>query len=151
VTEPPVTIEDAGTDLLARMALPTCTAASALRGFTDPTLVAAWWGAELSAGLAPGGPYVVVFGTLGTALTGEVVRYDPEGILEFTWTWDGAADTPPSTVTVSVEGDVPSVMTIVHGPHGDDEAGRVAREEHRDGWAHFLPRLAAALETAVPR
>ena len=42
-------------------------------------------------------------------------------------------------------GGPPAGLTLVHGPYADSAAGHRARADHRAGWEHFLPRLAALL------
>jgi uncharacterized protein YndB with AHSA1/START domain len=80
-------------------------------------------------------------------MVGQVVSYVPARSLEFTWAWDGA-DEPPSTVTVRAEpadGGGSTVLTVEHGPYGEDEAGRTAHAENWEGWEYFLPRLPDAV------
>jgi uncharacterized protein YndB with AHSA1/START domain len=97
----------------------------------------------------PGGAYRVAFPAIPATLTGAVVSFRPGDSLEFGWAWDGEADNPPSTVLVSVApraaASDSTVLTIEHGPHGDNEAGQTARTEHREGWEYFLPRLVETL------
>ena len=80
-------------------------------------------------------------------MAGHVVSYVPGRSLEFSRAWDGD-DEPLSTVTVRAEpavGGDSTVLTVEHGSHGEDEAGRTAHALHREGWEHFLPRLQAAV------
>jgi len=140
----PVVIEDAGTVLRAVVTLPGCAAGRALAAFTDPVLLARWWGGELAADLVVGGQYLVRFPSLHRALTGRVVSYEPPTVLEFIWAWDGE-DEPGRTVTVTAGQAQPATLTVVHGPYGDAVSERAARAEHRAGWEHFLPRLAATV------
>ncbi len=141
-----ITLTDAGPMIVATVALADCGRERALAAFTDPAVLARWWRGELAADLVPGGRYVVSFAAIGARLTGAVRRYDPAaGVLEFSWSWD---DQPPdSTVTVRVSAGPAggSLLTIEHGPHSTDEAGRSAHQEHWDGWQFFLPRLPAAV------
>ncbi len=95
--------------------------------------------------LVPGGPYAVEFTGIGRTMTGRVVRYEPGRFLEFTWGWAHEPDGPPETVAITVTDGEPSTLALRHGPHGDSEAARESRAEHRAGWEHFLPRLAEVL------
>ena len=80
------------------------------------------------------------------ALTGTVLQYEAGGLLEFSWSWDNLP--PDSTVLASAEPGPAAgsaLLTIRHGPHAADDAGRTAHQEHWDGWHYFLPRLTTAL------
>ena len=142
-----VSITDSGPVIVATVVLPGCEPGRALAAFTDPAVLARWWRAELIADLVAGGKYSVSFPKVPARLAGRVIRYAPGRSLEFSWAWDGD-DEPPSTVTVRVQwraGDQSTVLTIEHGPHGEDEAGQTAHALHWEGWEYFLPRLPAAV------
>jgi uncharacterized protein YndB with AHSA1/START domain len=153
VTEFPVTVEDAGAMVTATMRLPGCPPERALAAFTDPAALVRWWGGVLSAALTPGGPYIVRFPSLGAAMSGQVVRYEPASHLEFTWAWDHDPAAPRRTVLITVAGDAGTggtQLTVVHGPHGDGATEATARAEHREGWEFFLPRLGALVSGLAP-
>jgi uncharacterized protein YndB with AHSA1/START domain len=140
-----VDIRDDGPMIVATVSLPGCAPNRALAAFTDPELVANWWRGTLTTNLQPGGPYTVDFPAINAKLTGQVVSFGLAH-LEFTWSWDNEA--PDSTVTITTEpGSEPgsALITVKHGPHQDDDTGRVAHQEHWEGWEFFLPRLVAAL------
>jgi uncharacterized protein YndB with AHSA1/START domain len=143
-----VTVRDDGPALRAELLLPGCSPERALQAFTTPDLLARWWGnAELTAELRPGGRYDVWFAGIPARMTGQVLRYQPASVLEFSWAWEHQPELPPSSVIVEVgaAADGSTALGIEHGPHADDEAGRAARAAHREGWEHFLPRLATLL------
>jgi uncharacterized protein YndB with AHSA1/START domain len=143
----PVTITDSGPMIVATVLLPGCAPGTALAAFTDPAVLARWWRGELTADLVAGGRYTVSFPKIGARMVGHVLSYVPGMSLEFSWAWDGE-DEPPSTVTVRADpagAGGSTVLTVEHGPHGEDEAGRKAHTEHWEGWEYFLPRLPAAV------
>ena len=141
-----VSVEDVGVMVEATVALPGCTAERALSAFTDPALVAMWWGrGTLTTDLVPGGPYTVEFAGLGHTMTGRVMSYDPAGFLEFTWGWAHEPDGPPGTVAITVTDGELVTLALRHGPHGDSAAELASRGEHRAGWEYFLPLLVAAV------
>jgi len=142
-----VKIIDSGPMIVATVFLPDCEPGRALAAFTDPAVLARWWRGELTVDLVAGGQYSVSFPAVPARLAGHLVSYVPGISLEFSWVWDGD-DGPPSTVTVRAavaEDERSAVLTIEHGPHGEDEAGRIAHAEHWAGWEFFLPRLPAAV------
>jgi uncharacterized protein YndB with AHSA1/START domain len=140
-----VEVRDDGPLLRATVVLPGCPAARVLAAFTDPELLAAWSRGELAADLRPGGSYVVRFPQIPATMTGQVISWEPAARLEFTWAWDHEPDEPPRTVAVRADDGPPAGLRLVHGPYADSAAGRQARADHRAGWEHFLPRLAALL------
>lgn len=143
----PVTIADSGPMIVATVLLPGCEPGRALAAFTDPAVLARWWRGELSADLVTGGRYTVSFPKIPARMVGRVVTYVRGRSLEFSWAWEGE-DEPPSTVTIRAEpaaAGSSAVLTVEHGPHGEDEAGRKAHAEHWEGWEYFLPRLPAAV------
>jgi uncharacterized protein YndB with AHSA1/START domain len=142
-----VSVTDDGPMVRAVARLPGCSPDIALAAFTDAGVLNRWWAsAELTADLVPRGRYTVRFAAIGKVMDGRVVGYEPGRYLEFSWAWTHAADDPPRTVTVTAisEGDG-TLLTVVHGPHGDDERELAARGEHREGWEFFLPRLATVV------
>ena len=74
MAEFPIAVIDDGPVVRATATLPGCLPGRVLAAFTDPELLAQWWGGELASTLEPGAPYTVTFTRLGRAITGEVVR-----------------------------------------------------------------------------
>lgn len=141
-----VDIRDDGPMIVATVLLPGCAPERALAAFTDPEILTTWWRGTLTAELVPGGDYIVDFAAIGARLTGQILTFEPANSLEFTWSWDGQP--PDSTVLITAEpGREPrsALLTVRHGPHGNDEVGQAAHQEHWEGWEFFLPRLVAAL------
>jgi uncharacterized protein YndB with AHSA1/START domain len=137
--------------IVATVRLPGCPPGRALAAFTDPEVLARWWPGQLTADLVPGGQYSVWFPTVPARLTGQVISYESGSGLAFTWAWEGDDARPPSTVAVRAESAGPAtVLTVEHGPHADDEAGRKAHTEHWEGWEFFLPRLPGAVGSYGP-
>jgi uncharacterized protein YndB with AHSA1/START domain len=119
----------------------------AIRAFTEPSLLKEWWGGELEIEPKPGGAYIVHFESQGWTLRGQVVSYDPESQLTFTWAWEHQPDDPTREVEVRAQpvGDG-TRLEIEHGPHGDSEHEQEEAVGHREGWEHFLPRLAESVK-----
>lgn len=143
-----VAIADAGPMIVATVALAGCSPERALAAFTDPAVLARWWRGELTAELMPGGRYNVAFPAIPAVMTGHVVSYVPGSTLRFSWAWVGEDWRPASTVTVLAEpagSQGGTLLTIEHGPHADDDAGRTAHAEHWEGWEFFLSQLPAAV------
>jgi uncharacterized protein YndB with AHSA1/START domain len=115
------------------------------RYWTDPQRMCDWWGAAAELDPRPGGACRIEMGG-GPTMRGEFVELVPYERIVFTFGWeltDGApAVAPGSTrveVTLAAEGG-DTILTLRHtglpAAHAD---------EHRAGWAHFLPRLADAI------
>ena len=141
-----IEIVDDGPVIRATVKLGNCPPDRALAAFTDPELLASWWGGELTINPEVGGVYNVWFPKVPASLIGQVVRNVPGDAFEFSWAWEHEPDSPDRTVSVTVgtNGDG-TELAIVHGPHGAGDAEATARTAHRDGWEYFLPRLHAAL------
>jgi len=139
----------------AELLLPGVRPEHALAAFTDPELVREWWTAELTAQLVPGGEYLARFPALGQTMIGVVEEYLPGRLLAFTWGWSHqpeAAGRYGVTVSAAPAGLAEGFATrleLVHAPRAGllVAAGDPAPGEHREGWEHFLPRLAACLAT----
>jgi len=137
----------------AELLLPGVRPERALAAFTEPDLVRDWWAAELTAQLVPGGEYLARFPALGQTMIGVVEEYLPGRLLAFTWGWSHQLEAAGRYgVTVSAasagRGQGPGArLDLVHAPRAGVRvpAGDPAPGEHREGWEHFLPRLAAAL------
>lgn len=142
-----VTVADDGPVVRAVVRGLSCLPETVLAAFTDPAVLARWWGsAELTADLVAGGRYTVRFAAIDRVMTGQVVGYEPGHYLEFSWAWAHSPGDPPRTVMVTVEGEpAGTVLTVVHGPHGDGADEEAARQGNREGWEFFLPRLARVL------
>ena len=81
-------------------------------------------------------------------VTGQFIELDRPRRLRFSWScsdWTDPAVQSEVTVILEDHGTGQTLMTIEHGPHDDDEAGRAAHAEHWAGWEFFLPRLPGAV------
>ena len=116
------------------------------RYWTDPQRMCEWWGATAELDPRPGGTCLVEMGG-GPVMRGEYLELVPHERIVFSFGWDptdGApAVTPGSTrveITLTDDGG-DTIMTLRH-----TGIPAAIAEEHRAGWAHFLPLLAAAVE-----
>jgi uncharacterized protein YndB with AHSA1/START domain len=117
--------------------------------FTDPTRWLQWQGVQATLDPRPGGVFRVnVDGGDGWA-SGHFVELDPPRRLVFTWGWELAGNpVQPGSSTVTVELIPDPAGTLVRLTHSDLPA-EVAGS-HADGWEHYLPRLALAVEGGDP-
>jgi uncharacterized protein YndB with AHSA1/START domain len=118
------------------------------RYWTDPVRMVEWWGAAADLDPRPGGGYVVDMGERGLVMRGEYVELVPHERIVFSFGWDPTEGSPPvapgSTlveVTLTADGDG-TVLVLRHSG-----LPAAALDEHRGGWSHFLPLLAAAVRT----
>jgi uncharacterized protein YndB with AHSA1/START domain len=112
--------------------------------WTDPERICDWWGASAELDPRPGGVCVVEMGN-GGVMRGEYVELIPHERIVFSFGWDPADGAPavaPGSSLVEITLTPDGEDTILALRHTGLPAG--ARDEHRAGWDHFLPLLAAA-------
>lgn len=112
--------------------------------FTDPEKMIQWHGIEATLEPHPGGTYRVNINGRNVA-RGEYREVVPFSRVVFTWGWKGAeSPLPPGSSTVEVSLVPDGSGTIVRVRHTGLPVDLQAR--HREGWEHFLVRLAGAAE-----
>ncbi|MGH9112552.1 MAG: SRPBCC family protein [Acidimicrobiales bacterium] len=119
------------------------------RYWTDPQRMCEWWGSAAELDPRPGGTCRVEMGS-GPVMRGQYLELVPHERIVFSFGWDPTARAPnlaPGSTRVEITltddgGD--TIMTLRHSGIPVAHA-----EEHRAGWAHFLPRLAAAASRTV--
>ncbi len=120
------------------------------RFWTDPELLAQWWGSEAEVEPEPGGRYRVVMGG-GPVMLGAITELDAPRRLVFTFGWEhnapGQALAPGSTrveVTLTEDGDA-TVLVLRHFAMPTTHA-----PDHRKGWSYLVgERLPEAVAAAA--
>jgi len=116
------------------------------RYWTDPQRMCDWWGAAAELDPRPGGTCRVTMDG-GPIMVGEYLELVPHERIVFSFGWeptDGAPAIDPGSTRVEViltadAGD--TILTLRH-----TRIPAVHADEHRSGWVHFLPLLAAAVD-----
>lgn len=115
--------------------------------FTDPAKMVRWKGRQATLDPRPGGVYRVDIDGKHIA-RGEFVEIVPYRRIVFTWGWEGGEPVPPGSSTVEIvlvpDGD----FTILRLTHQGLPAA--TRDSHREGWEHYLARLALAAAGTDP-
>ena len=113
------------------------------RYWTDPERMCEWWGTAAELDPQPGGRCIVSMGG-GPRMRGEFIELVPHERIVFSFGWEPGegvpAVAPGSTfveVTLTPDGD-DTILALRH-----TRLPSAAAEEHRAGWGHFLPLLAA--------
>ncbi len=110
--------------------------------FTDPEKMTRWKRVEAMLQPTPGGVYRVNINGRDIAL-GRYVEVVPGSRVVFTWGWERQeSSVPPGSSTVEVSLTPDGDGTIVRLRHLGLAAA--ARDAHREGWEHYLPRLVVA-------
>lgn len=120
--------------------------------WTDPVLLAEWFGTRATADPRPGGTLTAMVSESGTMI-GEFVELDPPHRLVFTFGWSrcspGTPLAPGSTlVEVTLTADGPDTIVRLRHSQMPDTHER----SHRDGWAICVGKRlvdAVALATSV--
>jgi len=110
------------------------------RYFTEAEALASWMGDRAVVEPRPGGHFLLHFDD--RTVEGRYVTLEFPHRIVITWGRQGSARLPPGGSTLEVtfvrEGSGTRVAVVHDGlPEAD-------RERHARGWAHYLPRLAAA-------
>ncbi|HJU96438.1 MAG TPA: SRPBCC family protein [Jiangellaceae bacterium] len=109
--------------------------------FTDPERWLSWQGVSAEIDARPGGVFRMNVRGDGWA-SGRFLTVDPFSTIEFTWGWEGD-DSPvlPGTslvrVTLTASGPEATLLRLVHSALPSP-----AVPLHRQGWDHYLDRLA---------
>ena len=110
--------------------------------FVDPDKMARWMGSRVEVDARAGGKYALDINALARA-RGNYVEVVPHSRVVFTFGWEADTAVPPGSTTVEVtltpDGDGTHVRLVHRGLLTPD-----ARDQHRDGWQHYLSRLAVA-------
>jgi uncharacterized protein YndB with AHSA1/START domain len=114
---------------------------------TDPERIVRWKGVEARVEAVPGGEYRVSV-TARNVAVGEYVAVEPPRRVVFTWGWEGDELLPPGSSTVEIELVPDGGATIVRLTHSGLPDGADAAQ--REGWEHFLPRLATVAAGGDP-
>ena len=111
------------------------------RYWTEPERMCDWWGAAAELDPRPGGTCRVQIGG-GGVMRGEYLELVPYERIVFSFGWEpteGAPDVPPGSTQVEVTLTADADDTIVTLRHTGLPAAQA--DQHRAGWAHFLPLL----------
>lgn len=117
------------------------------RYFSEPDKWLEWQGTEAEIELVEGGVWRVNVTGEGFA-SGSVVEVVENERVVFTWGWEQGPPVPPGSTTVTIDLVPDGNGTLIRLTHSDLPPDEI--EIHRFGWEHYLTRLAAVSEGAVP-
>jgi len=109
---------------------------------TDPEKILRWMGTEATTDAHPGGLYLVN-GIHGVRARGAFREVVPVHRLAYSFGWEGDEAVPPGSSLVEIDlidQDGGTLLRLTHT--GLPDAAYSAR--HKQGWAHYLGRLAVA-------
>jgi uncharacterized protein YndB with AHSA1/START domain len=104
----------------------------------DPAKMVRWIGAAVDLDPVEGGVLRIEIGDGGIA-SGQYLEVDRPNRVVFTWGWQGMADLPPGSSTVTITLIAQDDGTTVELRH--DGLSPALQTEHGKGWTHFLGRL----------
>jgi uncharacterized protein YndB with AHSA1/START domain len=115
--------------------------------FTDPERLIRWMG--VTADLKPErGGIMLLEVHPGRVARGEFKEVIPVSRLTYTFGWEGSEKVPPGSSLIEINLTPKNGSTIVHFTHSGLPPEEVAA--HREGWNHFLGRLAIAARGRDP-
>jgi uncharacterized protein YndB with AHSA1/START domain len=115
--------------------------------FTDAGRWMAWQGTEAEIELVPGGLWRVNVTGDGFA-SGRVLEVVENERIVFTWGWEQGPPVPPGSTTVMIELVPEGNGTLIRLTHSGLPSDQI--EIHRQGWEHYVPRLAAVSDGGDP-
>lgn len=114
---------------------------------TDPEKMLRWMGTEVKIDPTPGGTFWL--NATGTDIAvGHYVEVRRPKKVVFTWGWEGSAEVPPASSTVTITLTPDGDATIVELQHDGLPTGQDT--EHTRGWTYYLARLGAVSEGRDP-
>ena len=116
--------------------------------FVDPAKMRRWFGSHVHLEPQPGGTYSADINSQARA-RGTYVDVVPPSRVVFTFGWQDDPNIPPGSTTVEVtlagDGDGTHVRLVHRGLQTPE-----MREQHRQGWDHYVARLAVAAAGGDP-
>jgi uncharacterized protein YndB with AHSA1/START domain len=122
-------------------------AATVFAFFTDPQRLIRWIGVSAELEVEPGGIMLVDVNP-GFVARGEFKEVVPVSRLTYTWGWEGREKVPPGSSLIEIDLMPKNGSTLVRFAHSGLPADEV--QAHRDGWNHYLGRLAIAATGGDP-
>jgi uncharacterized protein YndB with AHSA1/START domain len=116
-------------------------AATVFAFFTDPERLIRWIGVSAELEPQPGGIMLVDVNP-GFVARGNFKEVVPVSRLAYTWGWDGREKVPPGSSLIEIDLLPKNGSTLVRFTHSGLPPEEV--QGHRDGWNHYLGRLAIA-------
>ncbi len=123
-------------------------AATVFAFLTDPEKILRWVGTEATLEPRPGGLYLLNVGGKHMA-RGEFTEVIPVHRLAYSFGWEGREKVPPGSGLIEIDLIDQKGGTLVRLTH----SGLPDAEEcdsHREGWTHYLKRLAVAAAGGDP-
>lgn len=113
----------------------------------EPEKLMTWMGLEARIEPRPGGRFWLNV-TGDDRASGEYIEVDPHRRVSFTWGWEGSADVPPGSSTVTIDLTADGDETVVELTHSGLPRG--SADDHSSGWVHYLERLEVAATGGDP-
>lgn len=121
--------------------------ASVFAFFTDPKRLVRWMGSSATLDPQPGGLLLIEVHDGGVA-HGEFTEVVPVSHLAYTWGWEGSENVPPGSSLIEIDLAPRNGGTFLRFKHSGLPPQAVSA--HRDGWNHYLARLALAASGHEP-
>lgn len=110
--------------------------------FTQPELLVKWWPQQAETDPQPGGRYQLSWPAMDWQLFGEYFTVKPGQTLVFSWQWAHDLQMPQRQVKIEFAPQASgSKITLTHGSYDNSPRDQEDRQNHWDGWHHFLGQL----------
>ncbi len=110
--------------------------------WTKPELLKKWWPPVVELQAGSGGAYHFSWPSQNWHLRGRFTDFEKGKSLALSWKWDHESF-EPTVVRLKFEptGNGGTKLTLHHGDYASSAEGKKTRDEHVEGWMHFLHRL----------
>ncbi|MGI9624097.1 MAG: SRPBCC family protein [Acidimicrobiales bacterium] len=113
----------------------------------DPDKLIRWMGTEVAIDPRPGGQFRLDVNGSDVA-SGEYVEVLESERVSFSWGWEGSPTVPPGSSLVTIDLVEDGTETLVTLTHADLPVD--SRNDHLQGWTHYVERLAVAATGSDP-
>ncbi len=137
--------ETENTHLIIIASFPKARATDLFSHFTEADKLTKWWPQEAKTDPRTGGALHLSWPAMKWHLRGTFETFEPAKRLVFTWQWDHDPVEPKRVEITIEEKPEGATVTLKHGHYVSSDEDQKRRQEHIDGWNHFLGELSKLL------
>jgi len=109
--------------------------------WTEPERLQRWWPPRARIEARAGGVYEFDWPKMNWHLRGRIEQLVPDQLIGFSWCWDHEPGVTKHVIVRFTHEAAGTLVTVEHGSYTKAPRDLELRQEHVDGWMHFLARL----------